>query len=63
MEETILFGIYQLSALLELLEKDKLALAAHLEGEILEEYQRLVDLEIQKLQELKKTMVLMENIR
>lgn len=43
-------------ALLELLEQDQAELAAHLQGELLEEYQKLVDREIQKLREVKKQL-------
>lgn len=48
-ENTILFD-----KLLDLLEQDRTEIAGCLQGELLKEYQNYLDLEIKKVQELKK---------
>lgn len=46
-------AIYRCDRLIELLERDRDELAKGLEGDILEEYRKCLDLEILKMQEIR----------
>ena len=49
-------GASRCEALMRLLEQDQEELGAYLQGELLEEYRKLVDLEIRKLGEVTRQL-------